>query len=60
MAVSMAATDAGTRLDFEDGCFDVAFSNSVIEHLSSWQRQEALKKTALLQLRLGDALRFEE
>ena len=35
---------SGTRLDFEDGCFDVAFSNSVIEHLSSWERQQAFAR----------------
>ncbi len=35
---------SGTRLDFEDESFDVGFSNSVIEHLSSWERQEAFAR----------------
>jgi hypothetical protein len=32
---------SGTQLEFADGAFDVAFSNSVIEHLASWERQRA-------------------
>lgn len=32
---------SGTRLEFETGSFDVAFSNSVIEHLGSLPAQQA-------------------
>ncbi len=35
---------SATRLEFEDGSFDVGFSNSVIEHLASWERQEAFAR----------------
>jgi hypothetical protein len=34
----------GTALDFADGSFDVAHSNSVIEHLSAWERQVAFAR----------------
>jgi len=29
----------GTSLDYPDNSFDIAYSNSVIEHLSSWENQ---------------------
>ena len=35
---------SATRLEFEDGSFDVGFSNSVIEHLASWERQESFAR----------------
>jgi Methyltransferase domain len=34
----------GQRLPFEDGAFDVAFSNSVIEHLGDWGKQQSLAR----------------
>lgn len=36
----------GTRLDFADGAFDTVFSNSVIEHLTTWERQVELAAEA--------------
>jgi hypothetical protein len=35
---------SGTQLEFEDGCFDIGFSNSLIEHLSSGERQQAFAR----------------
>jgi hypothetical protein len=37
----VAVVGDATRLEFEDKRFDVGFSNSVIEHLGSWERQSA-------------------
>lgn len=38
--VSWVAAD-GCALPFKDRAFDVVFSNSVIEHLATWERQQA-------------------
>jgi hypothetical protein len=35
-----------TRLPFAAGSFDIAFSNSVIEHMTTWERQMAFAKEA--------------
>ena len=35
-----------TALPFSDGSFDIAFSNSVIEHLGTWERQKAFAHEA--------------
>jgi hypothetical protein len=35
---------SGTQLEFDEGAFDVVFSNSVIEHLGSWQQQRAFAR----------------
>jgi len=42
-----------TELPFPDKSFDVAFSNSVIEHLGTWERQQAFAREAR---RVGDKL----
>lgn len=34
-----ALTGDGCALEFPDGSYDIAFSNSVIEHLTTWERQ---------------------
>jgi hypothetical protein len=35
-----------TNLPFEDASFDIAFSNSVIEHMTSWERQQTFAAEA--------------
>jgi hypothetical protein len=36
----------GCNLPFPDGAFDVLFSNSVIEHVGTWERQQAFAREA--------------
>jgi hypothetical protein len=35
-----------TALPFPDNAFDIAFSNSVIEHLGTWEKQQAFAREA--------------
>jgi hypothetical protein len=35
-----------TELPFADNAFDIAFSNSVIEHVGTWERQQAFAREA--------------
>ena len=35
-----------TRLPFADNTFDIAFSNSVIEHVGTWEQQQAFAREA--------------
>jgi hypothetical protein len=35
-----------TSLPFHDDAFDIAFSNSVIEHLGTWEKQQAFAREA--------------
>jgi Methyltransferase domain len=42
---TLVAGDA-TNLVFADNAFDIAFSNSVIEHVGTWEKQEAFAREA--------------
>ena len=35
-----------TELPFADNAFDIAFSNSVIEHLGTWEKQQVFAREA--------------
>jgi hypothetical protein len=35
-----------TQLPFADNAFDIAFSNSVIEHVATWEKQQAFAREA--------------
>lgn len=41
-----AATGDATRLPFADDPFDIAFSNSVIEHVGTWEKQQEFAREA--------------
>jgi len=36
----------GCALDLEDNCYDILFSNSVIEHVGDWEKQKKFAKEA--------------
>jgi Methyltransferase domain len=42
----IAVEGDATDLPFTDGSFDIAFSNSVIEHMTTWERQRAFAAEA--------------
>jgi len=42
--ITSIAGDATRLTDYADGDFDIAFSNSVIEHLFSWENQQAMAR----------------
>ena len=48
-----AVVGDGCHLPYEDGAFDIVFSNSVIEHVGGWDRQMAF---AAEMMRVGRAL----
>jgi hypothetical protein len=45
-SVEFVAGD-GCALPFADGAFDLVFSNSVIEHVGTWERQQAFAAEAM-------------
>jgi len=42
----VAVVGDGTRLEYADRSFDIVYSNSVIEHLGTWERQQAFAAEA--------------
>lgn len=42
----ISATGDATQLPFTNHTFDIAFSNSVIEHVGDWQKQQAFAEEA--------------